>query len=90
MKINNSYPENGFMAGREYEVPHEDILAVLAESSDPVLGTNEVADHLPIGNKGTYQRLMELTNMGYVKTKKVPRDRVWWITDSGRAYVENG
>lgn len=65
--------------GRKPRVSDEEILAVFREAEDPVLIASEVAEHLPIGRRGVYDRLEKLEDRGAVTSKKVGgRATVWW------------
>ncbi|WP_254862825.1 bacterio-opsin activator domain-containing protein [Halovivax gelatinilyticus] len=45
------------------------------------MSTTEVADHLALGRRATYERLDQLADLGYVETKKVGASaRVWWVS----------
>ncbi|WP_435319033.1 hypothetical protein [Haloarchaeobius sp. TZWSO28] len=66
-----------------------EILSIFIDSEDPVLSAPEVSEHLSIGKQGTYQRLRELHDRDLLDTKKVGQGRAWWITDEGRAFVED-
>ncbi|MFC4406397.1 helix-turn-helix domain-containing protein [Haloarchaeobius iranensis] len=76
------------MGGRKPTVSDREILGIFAETTEPVLSASEVADQLPIGQTGTYQRLRELHDRGLLDTKKVGQGRAWWITDEGRTFVD--
>lgn len=65
--------------GRPPTVPDEDIITVFRESEDPVLTASEVADHISLSRRGTYDRLRNLENDGVLQSKKVGgRTTVWW------------
>ena len=74
--------------GRKRTVSDAEILAVFDGSADPVLSAPEVAEGLPIGKTGTYQRLRELQSDGLVKSKKIGQGRAWWLTDAGREFLD--
>jgi predicted transcriptional regulator len=77
------------MGGRKPTVSDSEILSIFLDSEDPVLSSTEVSEHLSIGSQGTYQRLKELHERGFVETKKVGQGRAWWITDAGHEFIED-
>jgi predicted transcriptional regulator len=77
-----------FMGGRKPTVSDSEILAIFADSEDPVLSAPEVAENVSIGSQGTYQRLKELHDRGLLATKKVGQGRAWWLTPEGRTFLE--
>lgn len=65
--------------GRKPQVSDDEILSVFREADDPVLIASEVAEHLPIGRRGVYDRLKKLCEEGRLKSKQVGgRSTVWW------------
>ncbi len=74
--------------GREETVDDREILAVFLDSADPVLFTKEVADEIGFSNQGTLPRLHQLADRDLLGSKSGGRTIVWWITDEGRAYLE--
>ncbi|MFC7325983.1 hypothetical protein ACFQMF_15565 [Halorubrum rutilum] len=51
-------------------------------------GTREIAEHLPTSYKGAYMRLRRFDGT-YVEHEEPPqRDFRWWLTDAGRAVVD--
>jgi predicted transcriptional regulator len=75
------------VTGRPPEITDTDILSVFEGSPDPVLSAPEVADEFGYTTAGIYKRLRELSEKGYLDTKKIGQGRAWWITDSGRDYL---
>lgn len=76
-------------AGREETVDDREILRVFAESGDPVLFTGEVADAIGFSNQGTLPRLEKLLDEGYLNMKRGGRVPVWWLSDAGRAFLDD-
>lgn len=77
--------------GRKPTVSDEEILDVFRKSSDPVLTTNEVADEVGLGRRGTFDRLRQLAEDGPLEMKKVGETgAVWWSPNTLRErYSEN-
>lgn len=74
-------------AGRPPRVTDEELMDVFRESDDPALIASEVADHVPIGRRGVYQRLEQLAEDGALEYKKIGgRGTIWWLSsdESGR------
>lgn len=67
------------MAGRKPTISDDEILNIFEESSDPVLSTNEVADKIGLGRRGTYNRLDQLANKGKLRRKSIGPGYVWWV-----------
>lgn len=66
--------------GRTPRVTDEEVLAVFADATDPVLTTTEVAAQVPIGKRAVLNRLNALHDQGRVRRKAVgPRGQVWWV-----------
>ncbi|WP_435143817.1 hypothetical protein [Halobaculum sp. P14] len=76
--------------GREETVDDSEILRVFRESEDPALFTGEVADAIGFSNQGTLPRLRNLAERGLLSTKKSGRVPMWWLTDEGREYLDEG
>lgn len=77
-------------AGRPPQVTDEEILEVLRESGDPVLIASEVAEELPIGRRGVYNRLEQLAEDGRLGRKKIGgRGTVWWLAGLGSDDSQN-
>ena len=75
--------------GRSKKIKDREILEEIALSSDPVVTANELSDKLDYTSDGVRNRLLDLKKEGYVDSRKVgSRAVVWWITDSGRAYID--
>ena len=61
------------------KVTQQDILLVFETVNEPFLTTAEVAEHLPISKKATYQRLNQMHEEGDVGKKKTGARSVgWW------------
>ncbi|WP_227356324.1 hypothetical protein [Haladaptatus salinisoli] len=61
------------------KVTDAEILSVFRETTDPVLATGEVADRVPLGRRGTLNRLDALAEGGKLRRKKLSkRSLVWW------------
>lgn len=68
--------------GRKPRVTDAEIIAVLRESTDPVLSTAEVAGELPIKRRATLTRLQHLAEDGVLARKRTGgRNTVWWLAD---------
>jgi DNA-binding Lrp family transcriptional regulator len=67
------------MAGRKPDVTDDEIIKVLRETSEHVLSTKEVAEHLPIKDKATIRRLKNLRNDGRINGKQAGHSWVWWV-----------
>jgi predicted ArsR family transcriptional regulator len=68
--------------GRKPRATDREILAVFADTDDPVLSTAEVAQELPIKRRGVLNRLRRLEAEGELASKKIGgRNTVWWLTD---------
>lgn len=70
---------NRTMAGRKPTVTDDEILALFEQSTDPILTTNEVAQEIGIGRRGTFDRLDQLAEDGALMRKSVGSGYVWWI-----------
>ena len=75
------------MAGRKPTVSDAEILVLFTESEDPILSATEVAEDLPIGDRGTHERLKKLHENGFLERKSVGQGMAYWITDEGREFV---
>jgi len=65
--------------GRKPTVSDDEILDVFSKASDPVLTTQEIAEQIGIGRRGTFDRLRKLADEGSVEMKKVGETgAVWW------------
>ena len=75
--------------GRRKTISDEEFLRVIStiqnEESDPVITSSELADEVPLGRQGVYQRLEELESQDLVRSKKVGTGRAWWLTVQGQA-----
>jgi DNA-binding IclR family transcriptional regulator len=72
------------MGGRPPSISDSEILQFFIETSDPFLTTNEVADLAEMSQQGAYNRLVDLQESGYIKSKSMGNARGWWITHGGR------
>lgn len=79
--------------GRRKTISDEEFLKTIStlqsEDSNPVITSSELAEEISIGRQGTYQRLEELEDRKLVRSKKVGTGRAWWLTECGRAYIED-
>lgn len=65
--------------GPKPQVSDDEILQIFKDVEDPFLTASEVADELPIGRRGVYDRLKGLEETGMLKSKKVGgRTTGWW------------
>lgn len=71
----------GKSPGRKPDVTDTEILDVFREADDPVLSTAEVAERLPIQQRGTYNRLDKLVNEGMLERKTIAKVAVYWIAE---------
>jgi len=69
------------MGGRAPMIGDDEIVEVFREASDPFLGTQEVADKLPIGREGALKRLRTLENEGRLRGKKIGNVLIWWLPE---------
>lgn len=70
---------DGSKRGPKPRVSDEEILDVFRDTEDPVLIAQEVADHLSINRRGTYDRLKKLEEQGMLHSKKLGgRTTIWW------------
>lgn len=70
------------MAGRTSTHEFERITALIERTPEPVT-TPEVAAHLDVGRRSTYERLAKLAAAGKIQTKKVGAGaRIWWAVDT--------
>jgi len=68
----------GDRRGRKPRVTDAEILAVFRAANDPVLTVAEIAEQLPIGHRGTYERLTNLEADGMLASKEAGQSAVWW------------
>jgi hypothetical protein len=74
--------EDASGGGRKPRVADDEILDLFRGTSDPVLSTAEVANALPIGRRGTLNRLRSLESEGLFASKRIGgRNTVWWLAD---------
>lgn len=77
------------MSGRKPTVDDEAFLQAIDNSDAPVASTTEIQE--PVGfstTKGARDRLMKLKRKGFVEVMKVGRSQAWWLTDEGRAAID--
>jgi predicted transcriptional regulator len=72
---------------RSRETSNEDILVEFYLHDDPALVAKEAADALDMSRQGIHDRLKELESQGHLHSKKPGRDRIYWLTDDGRAFA---
>lgn len=66
--------------GREPRVNDQEILEVFRASSDPFLTTKEISEQLDLGRRGTFDRLVRLSEEDQLKSKKVGESAtIWWL-----------
>jgi len=77
------------MAGRKPRHEASEILREFLLSTDPTLGTGELAERFDYSKQGMNKRLRALEDSGLVKSKKLENARAWWITEEGaRLFAE--
>ena len=68
----------------------EEILKLFRDTADPVLFASEVAESLSTTRQTVYNRMVELLEKGYVRTKKAgKRSRIYWISYEGMKHLED-
>lgn len=67
--------------GRPRATTDQQIVDVIETADDPVLTTSEIAQDLPIGERGLRDRLKNLAEQNEIVTKKVGRSRIWYSVD---------
>lgn len=73
-------PESNNTGGRKPRVSDGDLLDVFRDTTDPVLSTAEVAEHVPIKRRGVLNRLRGLEDAGELESKQIGgRNTVWWV-----------
>lgn len=79
------------MAGRPKTVPDEDILRQFRDAEAPFLFTTELAELIDMSQQGAYNRLQELEEAGYLKSKSMsPKSsRAWWLTTAGHELLRD-
>lgn len=78
------------MVGRKKTVSDDNILRFVRDHDDPVVTTGEVQEHLGFSSSaGTLKRLHPLAEEGLLDCKKSGIVPMWWITDQGRAYLDD-
>ena len=78
------------MAGRKKTVSDSEILSLFAESTDPVLGTAEVAETLDFSIQGARQRLYDISDKGHLDFKKIGGSPAFWLTPEGEEALTEG
>lgn len=78
---------------RPRKVSDEAILRALSPTAPNgdlrVMATSQVVDSLDISTNQARRRLADLAIDGYVDRQVLPGDIVWWLTDAGRAYLDD-
>lgn len=69
---------------RKKETGDNVLLREFLLSDDPCLVATEVADGVDMSRQGVAKRLKELSDDGWLNSKKPGRDRIYWLTESGR------
>jgi predicted transcriptional regulator len=75
------------MAGRKPRHEASEILREFLLSTDPTLGTGELAEKFNYSKQGMNKRLRALENRGLIQSKKLGNVRAWWITEEGARLV---
>jgi len=73
--------------GPDREATDERILRAIRDAYAPAVGTSEIADELGVERQTADRHLRDLSEEGYVNTKKIGRVRVWWLADKGRKHL---
>jgi len=69
--------------GPDRELDDIDVLGAIRDTYGPAVGTADVADELGVRRQTVDKYLRRLVDEGYVRTRKVGRSRVWWLSDEG-------
>jgi len=78
------------VAGRKPTVEDKEFLHVLRNASDPVLSTEEIRSAVGFStSSGVTDRLKPLQDQGFVNSKKIGPNYAWWLTDAGRARLDD-
>ncbi|MCG1002852.1 MULTISPECIES: winged helix-turn-helix transcriptional regulator [Halobacterium] len=77
------------MAGRPPDTTDREILAIFADSDEPILSTVEVSEVLSYSQGGTYKRLDALEDAGLLASKNLGNANAWWLTDAGRDFLQS-
>lgn len=75
--------------GRDRVIEDERILLEFILTDSPALFTSEIAENVSLTRQRLGDRLKELEELGYVKSKKASGRRLWWITDEGSMEIAN-
>lgn len=71
--------------GRSKKIEDREILEQIALSPDPVVTAPELADRTDYKTDGVRNRLGDLEDKGWVKSRHVgARAIIWWLTPEGR------
>lgn len=74
--------------GRAKKMSDREILSVIVSRPDPVVTASELTDHTEYKIDGIRERLEELEDGGYVRSRDVgARSKIWWITTAGRDLI---
>lgn len=68
--------------GRPPMIPDEEILQLVRDHPDPVVGTAEIADALDFSRNGTKKRLDQLVEQGDLENKKIGTVSVFWLPET--------
>ena len=75
--------------GPDPDTSDEDILREFRDRYPPALGTNELATKFDLSQQRMHKRLSDLESAGYVDSRKLGSDRMWWITDKGERHLDS-
>lgn len=79
------------MGGRKETVSDDKILRFIRDHEDPVVTTGEVQEYLGFSSSGgTLKRLKSLADDDLIDFKKSGKVPMWWITEEGRNYLDQG
>ncbi len=69
--------------GPEPTVSDEELLQVIHDHYAPAVGSADIADSVELTQQAVTNRLEQLVDEELLKTMKVGRSRVWWLTADG-------
>ena len=64
--------------GRKRRVSDSEILEIFQATNEPVLTVGDVAEQLPIGQRGLHDRLKSLEKEDLLSSKLAGQTTVWW------------
>jgi len=71
--------------GRNPTISDADLLREVRLLPDPVVTATEVSEAIDMTRQGAYNRLSELVDAGYLRSKQVgSRAVVYWLTEQGK------